>query len=279
MAALALRVLAAALLEGVDLRPARLLDDLADHACASDPRRADVVVAPSNSASTSSNTILAPASPGSVMTVIVSSAATLYCLPPVLMTANIVLSRVPPGSLRMEHARPAFWQLTENAALANRGVLLGLSPGAQNQKRGFAAALEQDEPIGGASIKVNRLCDRLAGRRSSRGAGSCSGERGIGGEDMFVDWLLASFHHLAVFSLAAILSAEILTARADRRPDGVEGRPHDAWFGMLAALVVAAGFCGCSSAPRATSIIRSTSSLGPDGAVRRGRARLCRADR
>ena len=30
---------------------------------------------------------------------------------------------------------------------------------------------------------------------------------------MFVDWLLASFHHLAVFSLAAILSAEIfLTA-------------------------------------------------------------------
>jgi hypothetical protein len=29
-------------------------------------------------------------------------------------------------------------------------VLLGLSPGAQNQKRGFAAALEQGEPIGGA---------------------------------------------------------------------------------------------------------------------------------
>ena len=26
---------------------------------------------------------------------------------------------------------------------------------------------------------------------------------------MFLDWLLASFHHLAVFSLAAILSAEI----------------------------------------------------------------------
>jgi hypothetical protein len=43
----------------------------------------------------------------------------------------------------MEHARPAFWQLTENAALANRGLLLGLRPGAQNQKRGFAAALEQ----------------------------------------------------------------------------------------------------------------------------------------
>jgi uncharacterized membrane protein len=32
---------------------------------------------------------------------------------------------------------------------------------------------------------------------------------------MFLDWLFASFHHLAVFSLAAILSAEIfLTAGA-----------------------------------------------------------------
>jgi hypothetical protein len=61
----------------------------------------------------------------------------------------------------MRHARPASLQLTENAALANRGLLLGLSPGAQNQKRGFAAALEQGEPIGGASIKVNRLCNTL----------------------------------------------------------------------------------------------------------------------
>ena len=31
---------------------------------------------------------------------------------------------------------------------------------------------------------------------------------------MFLDWLLASFHHLAVFSLAAILSAEIFLTRA-----------------------------------------------------------------
>jgi hypothetical protein len=45
-------------------------------------------------------------------------------LPPVLMTANIVLSRVPPGSVRMRHARPASWQLTENAALASRGLTL-----------------------------------------------------------------------------------------------------------------------------------------------------------
>ncbi len=38
---------------------------------------------------------------------------------------------------------------------------------------------------------------------------------------MFVDWLLASFHHLAVFSLAAILSAEIFLTRV--RPRGRRG--------------------------------------------------------
>src|ERR1700677_136159 len=43
MAALTLRVLAAALLEGIDLRSARLLDDLADDARASNAGRADVI--------------------------------------------------------------------------------------------------------------------------------------------------------------------------------------------------------------------------------------------
>ena len=34
---------------------------------------------------------------------------------------------------------------------------------------------------------------------------------------MFLDWLLASFHHLAVFSLAGILAAElVLSAPGDR---------------------------------------------------------------
>jgi hypothetical protein len=63
----------------------------------------------------------------------------------------------------MRHARPAFWQLTENAALANRGFTPILSLEAQNQKRGFAAALEQEEPLGGASIKVNAFPARIAG--------------------------------------------------------------------------------------------------------------------
>ena len=59
---------------------------------------------------------------------------------------------------------------------------------------------------------------------------------------MFLDWLLASFHHLAVFSLAGILAAELaLTATV------LDGRTMlrlariDAWFGLVAAIVVGAG--------------------------------------
>ena len=59
---------------------------------------------------------------------------------------------------------------------------------------------------------------------------------------MFVDWLLASFHHLAVFSLAAILSAEIfLTAGPIDDRMVLRIARVDAWFGIMAALVVAAG--------------------------------------
>ena len=59
---------------------------------------------------------------------------------------------------------------------------------------------------------------------------------------MFVDWLLASFHHLAVFSLAAILSAEIfLTAGPIDDRLVLRVARVDAWFGIVAAIVVAAG--------------------------------------
>ncbi len=59
---------------------------------------------------------------------------------------------------------------------------------------------------------------------------------------MFVDWLLASLHHLAVFSLAAILSAEIfLTAGPIDDRMALRLARVDAWFGIMAALVVAAG--------------------------------------
>jgi putative membrane protein len=59
---------------------------------------------------------------------------------------------------------------------------------------------------------------------------------------MFLDWLLASFHHLAVFSLAAILSAEIfLTAGTIDDRMALRLVRVDAWFGIMAAIALAAG--------------------------------------
>ena len=52
---------------------------------------------------------------------------------------------------------------------------------------------------------------------------------------MFLDWLLASFHHLAVFSLAAILSAEVfLTGGAIDDRTALRLARVDAWFGVMA---------------------------------------------
>ena len=59
---------------------------------------------------------------------------------------------------------------------------------------------------------------------------------------MFVDWLFASFHHLAVFSLAAILSAEIfLTAGPIHDRMALKLARVDAWFGIMAPLALTAG--------------------------------------
>jgi putative membrane protein len=59
---------------------------------------------------------------------------------------------------------------------------------------------------------------------------------------MFIDWLLASFHHLAVFSLAAILSAEIfLTGGTIDDRVALRLARVDAWFGIMAAIALAAG--------------------------------------
>lgn len=59
---------------------------------------------------------------------------------------------------------------------------------------------------------------------------------------MFVDWLLASFHHLAVFSLAAILSAEIfLTAGPIDDRMALRLARIDAWLGLTAAIALAVG--------------------------------------
>lgn len=59
---------------------------------------------------------------------------------------------------------------------------------------------------------------------------------------MGLDWLVASLHHLAVFTLAAILAYELALTSGD-----LDGRTIlrlsrvDAWYGVTAAFVVAAG--------------------------------------
>jgi putative membrane protein len=59
---------------------------------------------------------------------------------------------------------------------------------------------------------------------------------------MFLDWALASFHHLAVFSLAGILAAElVLTAAVIDDRTALRLARIDAWFGMMAAIALAAG--------------------------------------
>ena len=59
---------------------------------------------------------------------------------------------------------------------------------------------------------------------------------------MFLDWLLSCFHHLAMFSLAAILAAELaLTASVLDDRMILRLARVDAWFGMMAAIALAAG--------------------------------------
>lgn len=59
---------------------------------------------------------------------------------------------------------------------------------------------------------------------------------------MLTDWILACFHHIAVFSLASVLAAELalisldLSAQSIRRLVAI-----DLWYGILAGLVIAFG--------------------------------------
>ena len=60
---------------------------------------------------------------------------------------------------------------------------------------------------------------------------------------MVLDWALASLHHLAILTLAAILGVR---TGADRRRSRMRARSArlarvDAWYGATAALVLAAG--------------------------------------
>jgi hypothetical protein len=107
MAALAMRVLAALLLEGDDLLALALFEDLGRDRGAGDERRAGLGRLSPPSISTSPSVSVAPTSPSSFSTVSTSSLATVYCLPPVRMTANMEILEIPnswqrPRSLPMK---------------------------------------------------------------------------------------------------------------------------------------------------------------------------------
>ena len=59
---------------------------------------------------------------------------------------------------------------------------------------------------------------------------------------MFIDWLLACLHHLAVFSLAAVIAAEValtsveISATSIRRLTAI-----DLWYGILAGATIVFG--------------------------------------
>jgi len=59
---------------------------------------------------------------------------------------------------------------------------------------------------------------------------------------MALDWLLASLHHLAILTLAAILAFELaLTAGEVNRRAILRLTRVDSWYGAMAALALAAG--------------------------------------
>ena len=94
MAVLAAVIVAALLLEDDDLSPRGLLDHFGGDRGAGDigaPARASAPSPPT--ISTSPRVTVAPGSPASFSTSMTSSLATLYCLPPVRMTANMDLAQ------------------------------------------------------------------------------------------------------------------------------------------------------------------------------------------
>jgi putative membrane protein len=59
---------------------------------------------------------------------------------------------------------------------------------------------------------------------------------------MFTDWVLASLHHLAVFTLAAVLAAELAILTLDIDSKGIKRLAGvDAAYGASAAIVVIVG--------------------------------------
>jgi putative membrane protein len=59
---------------------------------------------------------------------------------------------------------------------------------------------------------------------------------------MFTDWILACLHHIAVFSLAAVLAAELALMSLELRAQSIQRLVAiDLWYGIIAGAVVVFG--------------------------------------
>ena len=160
VAALAPRILAAALLERDDFRAASVRDDRAGNRRAGDQRRADMARLSVKEREDFLESHDVAGLAGSLITVISSSAATLYCLPPVLITANIVFSVFNPA-LRLKRRGRLLCSidpLVDCPARPRRGV---------KTKSAAESRAGARRPIGTSRGSVNRI-----DRSSRRDAGS-----------------------------------------------------------------------------------------------------------
>jgi len=59
---------------------------------------------------------------------------------------------------------------------------------------------------------------------------------------MFTDWILACLHHIAVFSLAGVLAAELALISVELRAQSIQRIVAiDLWYGIIAGAVVVFG--------------------------------------
>ena len=59
---------------------------------------------------------------------------------------------------------------------------------------------------------------------------------------MFTDWILACLHHVAVFSLASVLAAELALINLELRAQSIRRIVAiDLWYGIIAGAVVVFG--------------------------------------
>ncbi len=93
----------------------------------------------------------------------------------------------------------------------------------------------------GAGLRIE---ERAARRRKRFARPALAGPMtgSPGGLSMILDWALASLHHLAILTLAAMLAFELALTANEMNASAIARLARvDAWYGATAALVLAAG--------------------------------------